>query len=148
VHSANVIRTYDQHKSIDLLDLTVTSQHKKLEIYAEKASRHGHNKQFPFKHRTKNGSLYISPYQNALFCTRSKQKTKGMEDNTNNRKKPQLLKNSTNGYSRKQTKPLIRKTTKSGPLSPIITQKGQSPICSRTPMQTCHSEPPQRHSNI
>jgi len=82
--------TYEQHSSIDFLDL-ITHQHKKLEIDIQKAIDHGHNNRLPFKppHRTKKGSLWISPYQNALPSTRSKKETKGMEDNTNNSTKQQ-----------------------------------------------------------
>ena len=50
--------TYEQHSSIDFLDL-ITHQHKKLEIDIQKAIDHGHNNRLPFKppHRTKNSSL-------------------------------------------------------------------------------------------
>jgi len=56
IHS-NIKRntTYDQHNSIDFLDLKITHQHKKLEIDIQKANCHGHNSQLPFKppHRKK-----------------------------------------------------------------------------------------------
>jgi hypothetical protein len=85
------IRTTQFHRLPRLNNNTPTQ--KTVNRHIQKANYHGHNNELHFKppHRTKKGSLQISPYQNALSSTRSKQKTKGMEDNTNNSKKQQLI---------------------------------------------------------
>jgi hypothetical protein len=85
--------TYEQHNSIDFLDLTITRQHKKLEIDIYRkptatdttinflSNRPIEQKTAAYRyHLTRMHSLPLDP---------NKKKTKGMEDNTNNSKKQQ-----------------------------------------------------------
>ena len=67
--------TYEQHRSIDFLDLTITSKHKLLEVDILKNRPTLIRLSFKTSHRTKNRNIQISHNPNALPISGSRQET-------------------------------------------------------------------------